>query len=114
MIGRNGERRSGISAQAARHDDDDDDDDDRTLSGAITLGQSGIGSNGNEGVLRIPLSSSITGTSPSDCLVSYPGLSLWVGSYPSAEAQPVYSTAPGDRAIHRIKCKGSFILSNSV
>ena len=26
MIGRNGERRSGISAQAARHDDDDDDD----------------------------------------------------------------------------------------
>ena len=23
MIGRNGERRSGISAQAARHDDDD-------------------------------------------------------------------------------------------
>ena len=24
MIGRNGERRSGISAQAARHDDDDD------------------------------------------------------------------------------------------
>ena len=28
MIGRNGERRSGISALAARHDDDDDDDDD--------------------------------------------------------------------------------------
>ena len=27
MIGRNGGRRSGISAQAARHDDDDDDDD---------------------------------------------------------------------------------------
>ena len=26
-----------------------------------------------EGVLRIPQSSSITGTSPSDCLVSYPG-----------------------------------------
>ena len=25
MKGRNGERRSGISAQAARHDDDDDD-----------------------------------------------------------------------------------------
>ena len=24
MIGRNGERRSGISVQAARHDDDDD------------------------------------------------------------------------------------------
>ena len=27
MIGRNGERGSGISALAARHDDDDDDDD---------------------------------------------------------------------------------------
>ena len=26
MKGRNGERRSGISALAARHDDDDDDD----------------------------------------------------------------------------------------
>ncbi len=26
MIGRNGERGSGISALAARHDDDDDDD----------------------------------------------------------------------------------------
>ena len=30
MIGRNGERRSGISAQAARHDDDDDSDIDYT------------------------------------------------------------------------------------
>ena len=28
MIGRRGERGSGISVQAARHDDDDDDDDD--------------------------------------------------------------------------------------
>ena len=27
MIGRNGERGSGISALVARHDDDDDDDD---------------------------------------------------------------------------------------
>ena len=35
-------------------------------------GQSGPGSNGNEGVLNIPQSSSITGTSQSDCLVSYP------------------------------------------
>ena len=31
MIGRNGERGSGISALAARHDDDDDDDDDLSL-----------------------------------------------------------------------------------
>ena len=29
MIGRSGERGSGISVQAARHDDDDDDDDDQ-------------------------------------------------------------------------------------
>ena len=36
---------------------------DRTLSGATTLGQSGPGSDGNEGVLRIPQSSSIAGTS---------------------------------------------------
>ena len=42
------------------------------------LGQSGPGSNGNEGVLHIPQSSSITGTSPSDCLVLYPGHSLGV------------------------------------
>ena len=42
-----------------------------TLSGATTPDQSGPGSNGNEGVLRIPQSLSIAGTSPSDCLVSY-------------------------------------------
>ena len=45
----------------------------RTRSSATTSGQSGLGSNGNEGVLCIPQSSSITGTSPSDCLVSYLG-----------------------------------------
>ena len=39
------------------------------LSGATTPGQSGPERNGNEGVLRIPQSSSIAGTSPSDCLV---------------------------------------------
>ena len=44
---------------------------DRTLSGATTPGQSEPGSNGNEGVLSIPQSSGINGTSPSDCLVSY-------------------------------------------
>ena len=41
---------------------------DKTLSDANTLGQSGSGSDGNEGVLYIPQSSSITGASPSDCL----------------------------------------------
>ena len=40
------------------------------LSSATTPGQSGPGSNGHEGVLRIPQSSSITGTWPSNSLVS--------------------------------------------
>ena len=48
----------------------------RTLSGATTPYQNGLGSNGNEGVLHIPQSSSITGASPPDCLMSYPGHSL--------------------------------------
>ena len=48
-------------------------------------------------MLCTPQSSSITGTSPSDYLVSYPGLSLW-GSYPPAEVQLVYSTVPADWA----------------
>ena len=65
------------------------------LSGATTLGQSRPGSNGNEGVLHIPQSFSITRTSPSDCLVSYPG-NLLGRSYLSAEKQSVYSTAPVD------------------
>ena len=42
-----------------------------TISGTTTLGHSGPESDGNEGVLCIPQSSSITGTSPSDCFVSY-------------------------------------------
>ena len=41
--------------------------------GATTPGQSGPGSDGNEGILNIPQSLSITGTSPLDCLISYPG-----------------------------------------
>ena len=49
---------------------------DKTLSGATTLGQCGLGNNGNERVLSIPQSSSIPGTLPSDGLVSYPGHSL--------------------------------------
>ena len=39
---------------------------DMTLSDATSLGQSGPGSDGNERVLHIPQSSSITGASPSD------------------------------------------------
>ena len=52
---------------------------DRTLSSATTPGQNGPGSDGNERVFHIPQSSSITGTSPSDCLVSYLGHSLGAG-----------------------------------
>ena len=58
------------------------------LSGATTPGQSGPGSNGNAGVLRIPQSSYITGTSPSDFLVYYPGQSL-------GDILPLYRGAVG-------------------
>ena len=68
-----------------------------TLSGAITLDQSRPGSAGNKEILHIPQSSSFTGTSPSDCLVSYPGHLLEVGlSYHYAEMQSVHSTAPAN------------------
>ena len=52
----------------------------KTLSGAITPGQRELDSDSNEGVLRIPQRSSITGASPSDYLVSYLGCSLGVES----------------------------------
>ena len=65
---------------------------DRTLSGATIPCQSGPGSDGNKGALHIRQSSSVTGTSPSDCLVSYLETRC-LGSYPSAEKQSVYSTA---------------------
>ena len=61
------------------------------------------GSNGNKGVVRIFQSPNIIGTSPSDCLRSYLGHSLGE-SYPSAEVQSVYSTAPADWAIGQHKC----------
>ena len=66
-----------------------------TLSGVTTPGQSRPGNIGNEEVLRNPQSSSITGTSSSDCLMSYSEHSL-VRSYSSVEKQSVYSTAPAD------------------
>ena len=50
-----------------------------TLQDATTLGQSGPGSDGNDGVVCVPYNSSITGASPSDCSMSHPGLSLGVG-----------------------------------
>ena len=48
---------------------------DRTLSGALTQGQSEAGSNANERVLHVPQSFK-TGISPSDWLMSYPGYLL--------------------------------------
>ena len=66
---------------------------DRILSYVTTPGKSGPGNNENEGILCIPQSSSITGASPSDCLVSYQGYSLKEGSYSSAETQSVSATA---------------------
>ena len=54
---------------------------DRTLSDATIPGQCGPESDGNEGVLRISQSFSITRGSPSDCLISYTGHSL-AGFYP--------------------------------
>ena len=51
----------------------------RTLSGATILGYSGFGSNSNKEVLYIPQIFSITGASPSDCLMLDPGHSKsWV------------------------------------
>ena len=69
----------------------------RNLSGATSPGQSGPSSDGNEGVLCIPQSSSITEALPSDCLMSYLGHSL-EESYPSAKLRSMYSTAPVDWA----------------
>ena len=71
---------------------------DRTLSSATSPGQSRPRSNGNERVLCIPRSSSITRALPSDCFVSYPG-HLLGGSYLSVEMQLVYSIVPANWAI---------------
>ena len=54
----------------------------KALSGATTWGQSGPGSDDNKGELLIPQSSSITGASLSDCLVSYTGHSSGEGILP--------------------------------
>ena len=70
---------------------------DRTQSGATTPGQSCPVSEGNDRILCIPQSSSITRTLPSDCLMSYLRHSLRE-SYSSREKQSVYSTAPVDSA----------------
>ena len=48
------------------------------ISSATTLGQSRPTSNGNEGVVCFPQSTSITGALPSDCLMSYQDI-RWSG-----------------------------------
>ena len=73
---------------------------DRTLSGATTPNQSGPGSDGNEEVLHIPLSSSITGTSPSDCFSVIFRTLIRRKFYTSAEKQSVYSTALANWTIY--------------
>ena len=64
---------------------------DRTLSGAITPGQSGPGSDGNKGVLHIPQSSSITEASPSDSFASYQDIRWWGGLTLFKDAVVFYS-----------------------
>ena len=59
--------------------------------------QSGPGNNTNERVLCIPHRSSITGISPSYCLVTYPRHSL-EESYTSAKMWSLYSIVPCDWA----------------
>ena len=66
---------------------------DRTLLGATPPDQGGPGSDDSGGVLLIPKSSSITGTSTSYGFVSYQGHSV-EESYLSTEMESVYSTAP--------------------
>ena len=66
-----------------------------TFSGATTPGQSGPGSDGNEGVLHITQSSSITEASPSDCFVSYLRHSLGETNA-GAEMQSMDSAAPAN------------------
>ena len=67
---------------------------DRTLSGATSPGQSGPGSDSNKGVLYIPQSSSITGTAPADCLVSYRGRSSCGGGLTSLQRCNRYILQP--------------------
>ena len=66
---------------------------DKALSGATTPGRSGLGSDVNEQVLRIPQSSTITRTSPSNCLVLYPGHLLGgvLGLTPPQKSSVFYS-----------------------
>ena len=63
-----------------------------TLSGATTLCQRGVGTDGSNVVLPISQSFSMTRISPSDCLMLYLGHSLGE-SYPFAKMCSEYSAA---------------------
>ena len=82
-----------------------------TVSDATTQGQSELGSNDNEGVLRIPRSTSITGTSQSKCFISCPGKTLLWWGYQTAEM--MYSTAAADWALFTFTFFVSFFLCSS-
>ena len=86
---------------------------DRTLIDATIPRQSGPGCDSNENIRRIPQSFSITGTSPSDCLVSYPGHSLWEFCS-SAYNHSVCSTAWADKAMTFWVCFNSMWNSNDI
>ena len=70
---------------------------DGTLSGATTAGQSGPGSDVNEGVVCILQSSHITGASPIDCLVSYPGHSLRSLTSPQRSSWCIQQPLPSEK-----------------
>ena len=78
---------------------------DRSRLGATIPGQGRSGNDSNEGVLHIPQSSSITGASPSDCLISYPRHTFG-DSYSSAEMQSGYPVASADCATTFFKWMG--------
>ena len=81
---------------------------DWTLSHATTLGQSGPGSDGNEGVLHISHSFSITRVSPSDCLVSYSG-DLFGGGLTSLQKSSRYIQQPRSNGPRDTRCGGGVI-----
>ena len=82
----------------------------KTLASATTLGQSGVGSEGNKVVLCVPKSSNLFWGLTIRLFMSYPGYLSGVEYNPSAEVKSVYSTARPTG----VKCKNSFILDNSV
>ena len=79
-----------------------------TLSGATYLDQSRPGSDGNKGVCCIPLSSSIIGTSSSDCIASYLGHSLWKGLTPVQRSSRCI-LQPQPTRPHDTRCRGEVL-----